>query len=67
MSDFATGVVLSQLDPDDNLWHPVAFYSKSLSIHERNYEIYDKELLAIICALKEYRQHLLEHPEIIEI
>jgi hypothetical protein len=47
-SDFATGAVLSQLDPSDNMYHPVAFYSKSLNVHERNYEIYDKELLAII-------------------
>lgn len=47
-SDFAVGAVLYQLDPEDNLWHPVAFYSKSLSVHEGNYEINDKELLAII-------------------
>jgi hypothetical protein len=66
-SDFATGAVMSQLDPGDNLWHPVAFYSKSLNVHERNYEIYDKELLAIIRALEEYRQHLEGHPKVIEI
>ena len=47
-SDFATGTVLSQHDPTDKLWHSVAFYSKSLNTHERNYEIYDKEMLAII-------------------
>ena len=46
-SEFATGAVLEQLG-EDNLWHPVAYYSKSLNEHERNYEIYDKELLAII-------------------
>jgi len=42
----------------------VAFYSKSLSPVERNYEIHDKEMLAIIHALKEWR-HFLEgaqHP-----
>ena len=66
-SDFATGAVLSQLAPEDNMWHPVAFYSKSLGVHERNYKIYDKELLAIIRALEEYRQHLEGHPETIEI
>jgi len=45
-------------------WHPVAFYSKSLSSVERNYEIHDKEMLAIIYALEEWR-HFLEgatHP-----
>lgn len=60
-SDFATGAVLEQLG-DDGLWHPVAFYSKALGVHERNYEIYDKEMLAIIRALKEWRHHLEGHP-----
>jgi len=60
-SDFATGAVLSQKDMQTNLWHPVAFFSKSLDIHERNYEIYDKELLAVIWGLEEYRYHLEGH------
>ncbi|KAJ3001260.1 hypothetical protein NUW54_g6545 [Trametes sanguinea] len=62
-SDFATGAVLSQLDPTNKLWHPVAFYSKSLNVYERNYNIYDKEMLAIIRALEEYRHHLEGHGE----
>lgn len=56
-SDFATGAVLSQ-EGDDGLIHPVAFFSKSLNDAERNYEIYDKELLAIIRALDEWRHYL---------
>jgi len=62
--DFATGVVLSQQLTTDGKWHPVAFYSKSLSSVERNYEIHDKEMLAIIRVLEEWR-HFLEgaiHP-----
>jgi hypothetical protein len=58
-SDFATGGVLSQLCLDDGKWHPVAFLSKSLSAVEWNYEIHDKEMLAIIRALEEWR-HFLE-------
>ena len=46
--DVATGAVLSQQSPEDNKWHPVAFYSKSLTPVKRNYEIHDKEMLAII-------------------
>ena len=65
-SDFATGAVLEQIG-EDGLWHPVAFYSKSLNEHERNYEIYDKEMLAIIRALEEYRHYLEGHPEPVEI
>ena len=52
-SDFATGAVLSQQSTTDGKWHPIAFYSKSLSSMERNYEIHDKEMLAIIRALEE--------------
>jgi hypothetical protein len=58
-SDFATGAVLSQLSAEDEKWHPVGYYSRSLSPVERNYEVHDKEMLAIIRALEEWR-HLLE-------
>jgi len=63
-SDFASGAVLSQRLPREEKWYLVAFYSKSLSPVERNYEIHDKEMLAIIRALEEWR-HFLEgarHP-----
>jgi hypothetical protein len=58
-SDFATGAILSQQSKEDEKWHPVAFLSKSLNAVERNYEIHDKEMLAIIRALEEWR-HFLE-------
>ena len=58
-SDFATGAVLSQQSRTDDKWHPVAYYSKSLNAVERNYEIHDKEMLAIIRALEDWR-HFLE-------
>ena len=62
-SNLVSAGVLSQYD-DDSYMHPVAFYSKKHSPAECNYEIYDKELLAIILAFKEWRP-LLEganHP-----
>jgi len=52
-SDFATGAVLSQQLAMDGKWHPIAFYSKSLSSVEWNYEIHNKEMLAIIRVLEE--------------
>ena len=58
-SDFAMGAILSQLLDNDGKWHPIAFYSKSLNAVERNYEIHDKEMLAIIHALEEW-WHFLE-------
>jgi len=57
-SDYAMGGVLS-MECEDRLWRPVAFLSKSLNEIERNYEIYDKEMLAIIRGLENWR-HLLE-------
>jgi len=66
-SDFATGAVLSQQSTADGKWHPVAFYSKSLSSVERNYEIHDKEMLAIICALEEWRHFLEGATHLVEI
>jgi len=53
-SDYVTAGVLSQPD-DDGVLHPVAFFSKKHSPAECNYDIYDKELMAIIKALEEWR------------
>jgi len=56
-SDFAIAAVLSQPD-DTGVLHPVAFHSRKLTPAELNYEIYDKEMLAIIVAIKEWRAYL---------
>ena len=47
------GVLLQQLDND--LWHPIAYRSESMADAEHNYKIYDKEMLAIIWALKDWQ------------
>jgi hypothetical protein len=57
-SDYAYGAILSQLE-EDRKRHPVAYLSKSFSPAERNYDIYDKELKAIIGVLEAW-QHYLE-------
>jgi hypothetical protein len=56
-SDFAVGGTLSQ--QQDGVWHPVAFLSKAMTETERNYEIYDKELLAVMTALDHWRHYLM--------
>ena len=56
-SDYVNAGVLSQYD-DDGVLRPVAFFSRRLSPVECNYEIYDKELLAIIRAFEEWRPEL---------
>lgn len=56
-SGFATGGVLSQQDENGD-WHPCMFISQTMTEAERNYDIYDKELLGIIRALEEWRHYL---------
>ncbi|KAF8751627.1 hypothetical protein RHS01_08519 [Rhizoctonia solani] len=53
-SGIAMGAILSQ-QGEDNRLHPVAYMSKSFSGAEANYDTHDKELLAIIKALEEWR------------
>ena len=55
-SDFAIGAVL--LQEFDGRLHPVAFHSRKMNKHEINYEIHDKELLAITAAFKECHRYL---------
>ena len=50
-SDFATGGVLS-MKCEDERWRPMAYISKLLNEAERNYEIHNKEILAIIQCLE---------------
>ena len=57
-SNYATGEVLS-IKGSDELWRLVAFISKSLSNIEKNYEIYDKEILVVVRCLEVWR-HFLE-------
>ena len=57
-SDFAIGGVLS-MKYENERQRPVAYISKSLNEAEKNYEIYDKEILVIIQCLEAWR-HFLE-------
>lgn len=59
---FATGGTLLQLW-ENGLWHPVAFRLGSMIPAERNYKVYDWEMLAIIKALKDWRSFLEGLPE----
>jgi len=56
--DYVTGKVLS-MECEDEQWKLVAFLSKSLNKTEKNYEIHDKEMLAVIRGLENWR-HLLK-------
>ncbi|KAI2647590.1 Transposon Tf2-6 polyprotein [Labeo rohita] len=58
-SNVGVGAVLSQRSPLDNRIHPCTFFSHRLSPAERNYDVGNRELLAIRLALGEWR-HWLE-------
>jgi hypothetical protein len=45
--DFALSGVLQQPDSDGNL-HPITYYSRKFAPSEINYEVHDKELLAVV-------------------
>ena len=64
-SGHVIGGVLSQ--EQERKWKLIAFLSRTIQLAERNYEIYNKELLAIIEALAKWRQYLLDAAELFEI
>ena len=65
-SGFALGAVLTQRG-EDKKKHPIAYFSTTLSEAERNYDIYDLELLAIVKALRHWRQFLAGSPHKITV
>ncbi len=56
-SKYASGAVLTQTD-SNGARHPCAFLSKSFAEAERNYEIHDRELLAMVRSLGEWRHYV---------
>ena len=65
-SDYVSAEVLSQRD-EEGVLHPIAFFSKKHSSAECNYEIYDKELMAIVRYFEEWRAELEGSPHIIKV
>jgi RNase H-like domain found in reverse transcriptase len=67
-SKYASGAVLTQMDINGDR-HPVAFLSKTFTDMERQYKIYDRELLGIVRALKEWRHYIqaLGHPTLVHM
>ena len=65
-SDYVSAGKLLQIT-DNGILHPVAFFSKKHSPAECNYEIYDKELMAIIRSFEEWQPHFESAKGIIEV
>ena len=60
-SNIASAGIFSQLGPD-GLLHPIAFFSKKHTPAESNYNIYDKESMAVVCVFEEWRAYLVGRP-----
>jgi RNase H-like domain found in reverse transcriptase len=60
-SRYAIGAILQQMDDSGKL-HTVGYYSKALTDVERGYDIHDRELLALVKGLEQWR-HLLAGSE----
>src|SRR5882724_5383106 len=56
-SDYALAAVLSIIHSNGEL-HPIAFHSRTFTTLELNYDVHDKELLAIFEAFKQWRHYL---------
>jgi len=65
-SDFAIAGILSQKFEDGKI-HPVRFVSKKLNPAELDYDVYDKEMLAVVFSLRKNRHYLqgAEHKALI--
>src|SRR5882724_8353143 len=57
-SDYAITAIISQISPNDGNIHPIMFYLHSMQPAELNYKIYDKELLAIFEAFRQWHNYL---------
>jgi hypothetical protein len=65
-SQFATGAVLSQKDDKERM-SIVGSVSRSFNPAERNYDIHDRKLLAIIHGLRAWRHLFLSSPHVVTI
>ncbi|KAG5723599.1 hypothetical protein E4T56_gene18161 [Termitomyces sp. T112] len=66
-SDYAIAGILSQLNSGGKDLRPVTFYTRSMIPAELNYDIYDKELLAIVKAFRQWRAYLKGFPHHIQV
>jgi transposase InsO family protein len=57
-SDFAVGASLEQEVGGEGKRRPIAFFSHSMNAAERKYPTHERELLAIVLALRTWRTHL---------
>ena len=66
-SDYALTAILSTVSPTDNEVHPIAFHSHTFMPAKLNYDVHNKELLAIFEAFKIWCHYLEGSPTPIDV
>ena len=66
-SDYTLTAILSTVSLTDNEVHPIAFHSRTFMPPELNYDVHDKELLAIFEAFEIWRHYLEGSPTPIDV
>jgi len=67
-SAIGAGAILTQEAKGTKKWKPIAYFSCTFSPAKANYDIYEKEFLAVIKSIENWRAHLIwtKEPFIIE-
>jgi len=66
-SDYALAAILSTVSPMDNEVHLIALHSQTFNSMELNYNVHDKELLAIFEAFKVWHHYLEGSPTPVDV
>ena len=67
MLDYALATILSTVSLTDNEVHPIAFHSRTFMPPELNYDVHNKELLAIFEVFKMWHHYLKGSPTLIDV
>ena len=65
-SNYAIGAVLMQKD-NKGILHPVAYFSKLLNSAQRNYNVYNCELLGLVETCRHFRQYMHQPAHTIKV
>ena len=66
-SDYALAAIFSTISPTDGEIHPIAFHSQTFTLPELNYDVHDKELLAIFEVFKIWHHYLEGSPSPVNV
>ena len=66
-SNYDLAAILSTVSPTDNQVHLIPFHSQTFNSAELNYNVYNKELMAIFKTFKVWQHYLKGSPTLVDI